>query len=142
MQFVVVSEHAPNLCPTSNAQTRELMREGAKELPTLAQKLIQRRGGTTPVAEEETAEEVPEKGASLGGQDKHGRAPPRFPVAVSIQRDRLCGYVGRGPQSTNRGLKSENGRIACLAWPSVRITFNADWSPSSRRNTIQRPSGE
>ncbi|HET6357600.1 hypothetical protein OG905_23290 [Streptomyces sp. NBC_00322] len=39
MQFVVVSEHAPNLCPTSNAQTRELMREGSKELPTLAQKL-------------------------------------------------------------------------------------------------------
>jgi len=39
MQFVVMSEHAPNLCPTSNAQTRELMQQGAKELPTLAQKL-------------------------------------------------------------------------------------------------------
>jgi hypothetical protein len=39
MQFVVVAEHAPELCPTSNAQTREMMKQGAKEMPNLAQKL-------------------------------------------------------------------------------------------------------
>ncbi len=39
MQFVVISEHPPNLCPTSNAKTRELMKQGMKEIPTLAQKL-------------------------------------------------------------------------------------------------------
>jgi hypothetical protein len=36
MQFVVVAEHPPELCPTSNGKIRELMREGAKELPGLA----------------------------------------------------------------------------------------------------------
>jgi len=39
MQFVVIAEHAPELCPTSNAQTREMMKHGAKEIPDLAQKL-------------------------------------------------------------------------------------------------------
>ena len=38
-QFVILPEHAPNLCPTSTAQTRELLRQGSKELPALAQKL-------------------------------------------------------------------------------------------------------
>lgn len=39
MQFVIMAEHTPELCPTSNAKIRELMKQGAKELPTLAQKL-------------------------------------------------------------------------------------------------------
>jgi uncharacterized protein with GYD domain len=39
MQFVVVAEHAPESCPTSNKQIRELMREGAQQIPDLAQKL-------------------------------------------------------------------------------------------------------
>ncbi|MEV6108767.1 hypothetical protein AB0M28_29300 [Streptomyces sp. NPDC051940] len=38
-QFVIMSEHSPNLCPTANAQTRALMEEGSKELPALAEKL-------------------------------------------------------------------------------------------------------
>jgi uncharacterized protein with GYD domain len=39
MQFVVVAEHSPESCPTSNKQIRDLMREGAKEIPDLAKKL-------------------------------------------------------------------------------------------------------
>lgn len=39
MQFVMVAEHPPNLCPSSNAKTREMLKQGAQELPGLAQKL-------------------------------------------------------------------------------------------------------
>ena len=39
MQFVVTAEHSPELCPTSNAKTRDMMKRGAGELPTLANKL-------------------------------------------------------------------------------------------------------
>jgi hypothetical protein len=39
MQFVVVAEHSPELCPTSNAKTRDMMKQGAGELPALAKKL-------------------------------------------------------------------------------------------------------
>ncbi len=38
-QFAIIAEHAPELCPTSNAKTREMMNQGAKEIPGLAQKL-------------------------------------------------------------------------------------------------------
>jgi len=30
-----------------------------------------------------------------------------------------------------RGLKAENGRMACFPCPSVRMTIIADWSPLS-----------
>jgi hypothetical protein len=39
MQFVVVAQHPPELCPTSNRQVRDLMSHGAQELPALAKKL-------------------------------------------------------------------------------------------------------
>jgi len=39
MQFVMIAEHPPNLCPTGNAKTREMMKQGSKEIPALAQKL-------------------------------------------------------------------------------------------------------
>ncbi len=39
MQFVVVAEHAPELCPTSNGRIRQLMKEGAKDIPELAKTL-------------------------------------------------------------------------------------------------------
>lgn len=39
MQFVVIARHAPELCPTSNAKIRQLMKEGGKEVPALAKKL-------------------------------------------------------------------------------------------------------
>ena len=39
MQFVVVAEHSPELCPTSNAMTRDMMKQGAGELPALAKNL-------------------------------------------------------------------------------------------------------
>jgi hypothetical protein len=38
---------------------------------------------------------------------------------------------GTGPQSMERGLKSENGRMACIPCPLVRMTISADWSPLS-----------
>ena len=34
--FAVIAEHPPELCPTSNAQTREMMRQGAPQIPQLA----------------------------------------------------------------------------------------------------------
>jgi len=39
MQYVVFAEHSPELCPTANAKTRELMKQGAGEMPALAKKL-------------------------------------------------------------------------------------------------------
>lgn len=39
MQFVVIAKHAPELCPTSNAKIRQLMKEGAKQIPEVAKKL-------------------------------------------------------------------------------------------------------
>jgi len=37
--FAVIAEHPPELCPTSNAQTRQMMREGAPQIPQLAEQL-------------------------------------------------------------------------------------------------------
>jgi hypothetical protein len=37
--FAVISEHPPELCPTSNAQTRQMMKEGAGQIPQLTQDL-------------------------------------------------------------------------------------------------------
>jgi hypothetical protein len=37
--FAVIAEHPPDLCPTSNAQTRQLMKEGASQIPQLAEQL-------------------------------------------------------------------------------------------------------
>jgi hypothetical protein len=37
--FAVIAEHPPNLCPTSNETTRRLMKEGAGQIPQLAEQL-------------------------------------------------------------------------------------------------------
>ena len=37
--FAVIAEHPPELCPTSNARTREMMKEGAPQIPQLAEQL-------------------------------------------------------------------------------------------------------
>jgi hypothetical protein len=37
--FAVVAEHPPNLCPTSNAQTRQMLKQGAGQIPQLAEQL-------------------------------------------------------------------------------------------------------
>ena len=37
--FAVTAEHPPHLCPVSNAQTRELLKEGAGQIPQLAEQL-------------------------------------------------------------------------------------------------------
>jgi hypothetical protein len=37
--FAVISEHPPELCPTSNARTRQMMKEGAGQIPQLAEQL-------------------------------------------------------------------------------------------------------
>lgn len=39
MQYVVIAEHQPEFCPTSNAKIRELMKQGAKGIPDLAKRL-------------------------------------------------------------------------------------------------------
>jgi hypothetical protein len=38
-QFAVIAEHPPNLCPTSNARTRQMMKEGAGQMPQLTEEL-------------------------------------------------------------------------------------------------------
>ena len=38
-QFAIIAEHPPDLCPTSNAQTRQMMNEGAGQIPQLAEQL-------------------------------------------------------------------------------------------------------
>jgi hypothetical protein len=37
--FAVIAEHPPELCPSSNAQTRHMLKEGAAQMPQLAQQL-------------------------------------------------------------------------------------------------------
>jgi hypothetical protein len=37
--FAVIAEHPPELCPSSNAQTREMMNEGAGQIAQLAGQL-------------------------------------------------------------------------------------------------------
>jgi hypothetical protein len=37
--FAVIAEHPPDLCPTSNAQTRQMLKEGAAQIPKLAEQL-------------------------------------------------------------------------------------------------------
>ena len=37
--FAVTAEHPPDLCPTSNAQTRQILKEGAGQIPQLAEQL-------------------------------------------------------------------------------------------------------
>jgi hypothetical protein len=37
--FAVIAEHPPDLCPTSNARTRQMMKEGAGQIPQLAEQL-------------------------------------------------------------------------------------------------------
>jgi hypothetical protein len=37
--FALIAEHPPDLCPTSNAQTRQLLKEGAGQIPQLAEQL-------------------------------------------------------------------------------------------------------
>ena len=38
-QFAILAEHPPNLCPTSNAQTRQMLKQGAGQIPQLAEEL-------------------------------------------------------------------------------------------------------
>jgi hypothetical protein len=37
--FAVIAEHPPALCPSSNAQTRQMMNEGAGQIGPLAERL-------------------------------------------------------------------------------------------------------
>jgi hypothetical protein len=37
--FALIAEHPPDLCPTSNAKTREMLKEGASQIPQLAAQL-------------------------------------------------------------------------------------------------------
>jgi hypothetical protein len=37
--FAMLAEHPPNLCPTSNGKTRQIMQEGAGQIPQLAEQL-------------------------------------------------------------------------------------------------------
>jgi hypothetical protein len=46
MQFLVVGQHPPDLCPASNEAIRTLAREGGKEMPDLAEKLGVKIGAT------------------------------------------------------------------------------------------------
>jgi hypothetical protein len=38
-QFALIAEHPPDLCPTSNAQTRQILKQGAGQIPLLAEQL-------------------------------------------------------------------------------------------------------
>jgi hypothetical protein len=37
--FAVIAEHPPDLCPTANAQTRQILKEGVNQIPHLAEQL-------------------------------------------------------------------------------------------------------
>ena len=37
--FAIIAEHPPELCPSSNAMTRQMLKQGAAQLPQLAEQL-------------------------------------------------------------------------------------------------------
>ena len=37
--FALIAEHPPQLCPVANAQTRQMLKEGASQIPQLADRL-------------------------------------------------------------------------------------------------------
>jgi hypothetical protein len=37
--FAVIAKHPPELCPTSNSRTRKMLKEGAAQIPQLAEQL-------------------------------------------------------------------------------------------------------
>jgi hypothetical protein len=37
--FALIAEHPPELCPTSNAQTRQILKQGASQIPHIAEQL-------------------------------------------------------------------------------------------------------
>ena len=37
--FAVIAKHPPELCPTSNSRTRQMLKEGAGQIPQLAERL-------------------------------------------------------------------------------------------------------
>lgn len=37
--FALIAEHPPDLCPTSNSRTRQILKEGAEQIPQLAEQL-------------------------------------------------------------------------------------------------------
>src|SRR5215211_6526639 len=37
--FAMIAEHPPHLCPTANAQTRQMLKDGATQIPQLAEQL-------------------------------------------------------------------------------------------------------
>jgi hypothetical protein len=39
MQFVIIAEHGPELCPMSNSKIRDLVKQTAGDMPNLAEKL-------------------------------------------------------------------------------------------------------
>ncbi len=39
MQFVIIARHSPENCPSSNAKIRQIMAEGAKDVPNIAKNL-------------------------------------------------------------------------------------------------------
>jgi hypothetical protein len=39
MQFVIIAEHGPELCPMSNAKVRDLAKQTVGDMPNLAEKL-------------------------------------------------------------------------------------------------------
>ncbi len=42
MHFVIIARHSLENCPSSNARIRQLMAEGAKEVPNIAKNLDRR----------------------------------------------------------------------------------------------------
>jgi hypothetical protein len=38
MKYVLLAEHSPDICPTSNAKTRKLLEEVAPQIPAIAEK--------------------------------------------------------------------------------------------------------
>jgi hypothetical protein len=39
MQFVVIADHSPDMCPTSNSKIRDFLKQGAGQMPSIAAKL-------------------------------------------------------------------------------------------------------
>jgi hypothetical protein len=37
--FAIIAEHPPELCPTSNTQTRQMLKDGEAQIPQLAEQL-------------------------------------------------------------------------------------------------------
>ena len=123
--FALIAEHPPDLCPTSNAQTRQILKEGASQIPQLAEQL----GVNRHPAHLRPRPHHPRRRRSGRHRFRQNLRPPKPPNAVEHRKDPRHLLDRRGRLNDRRGrghLLAHNTKSA----PKPRLTNrHADRAP-------------